>query len=329
MAKRILAVVLAIGLIAGAIALRAALDGDDGANGSDGPTTTRQGRRLEVWCLEDLRAPCEEALAGDVSLTIGSMEDAMVRLAAADVDDDLPDAWVTFAPLPEMAKDAVARAGGPADSIATSTAFVATTHLIVATRPDRAALLGAACVEPALWRCLGEIAGTKWLDLGGPESFQAIKPAFGDPTRSATALMAWASAVGHYLGREAFSINDVNADDAFTAWGRNLRAADPLGGQGDPLAELVLSRVQRDVAGGTEAAFSQLNGLTRVGEPYGRVDALLCGFAGTTVPEAFQQRLLAALVAAGWSPADPTTAPASRPGFTTFVALQNTWKELG
>ena len=36
-----------------------------------------------------------------------------------------------------------------------------------------------------------------------------------------------------------------------------------------------------------------------------------------------------ALVTQGWTAADATTVAAARPSFTTYVALQNTWKELG
>lgn len=340
MAKRILALLAAAGLIVASIALRSVLNGDGDAGsggnggGDGGPATTRPTLLAEVWCLEDLRTICEAVFgstvfAKSVSLTIEPMDAALARLAAADVEDDLPDAWITFAPLPEMAKDAVRRASGPADSVATSTDLVATTSLIIATRPDRVAILSAECPPPMPWRCLGFLAGQKWETIGGPESFQNVKPGFGDPTTSATALMVWASAVGHYLGREMYSINDVTADEDFTGWGRTLRAADPTRGRGDPLSELVLSRVQRDVAGGTHAAFAQLTGLSLVPDAYGRVDVVIAGFAGTTLTDTLRTGLSAGLVAAGWTAADATTPIAARPSFTTYVALQTTWKELG
>jgi hypothetical protein len=333
MAKRLLAVAAAAALIVGAIFLRKAITGDDTPTAAPGATTTLpNARQTVVWCLEDLRVACEAAFGNDptVSLTVETMAATLARLTAANVADDLPDAWITFAPLPEVAKDTVTRADGPADQVATSSDRLATTPFVIATRPERAPLLtaAAACQPAPNWHCLGDLAGTKWSAIGGPESFQNIKPAFGDPTTSATALMVWASAVGQYLGTEAYSINDVQADDDFIAWGRSLRAADPLKGAGDPLAELVLSRVQRDVAGGTQAELSQLTGLATVGT-YGQVDLVVSGFAGTTLRDSQRAALLAAVATSGWTAADAATPAATRPSFTTFVALQNTWKDLG
>ena len=142
-------------------------------------------------------------------------------------------------------------------------------------------------------------------------------------------MMVWATAVGQYLGKADFAGADLEADLDFSTWGRNLRAADPDRGAGDPLAVLVLSRVQRDVAGGTEAAYSELSGLALVGQPADRVDIVVAGFAGATLSTSLRADLTTALVSAGYTRADAATPPALRPSFTTYVALQNSWKDLG
>ncbi len=99
---RLLAVVVAAGLVAGAFVVRGVLTDDDGGEqvvmpGSDQPTA--DGERYRIACDADLGEQACEAVAGVAGV------DEVVMVAWADVrdDEDLPyDAWLTLDPMPAV-----------------------------------------------------------------------------------------------------------------------------------------------------------------------------------------------------------------------------------
>jgi hypothetical protein len=316
MAKRLLAVLLAVGLIVGAILLRRAIDGDD--DDSEPVTTSESDGPTEIWCLDELRAACEAAYASDddVALEVMSMQRSFDRMVGGDV----PAGWVTFAPLPDMAKE-LSRGNGRVDP--TDSTLLASTPMVVASKPEQAQVLTTACPDPTIWRCIGDHAGQPWTTIGGKAEWQTIKPSLGNPVADATALMLWVSAAGHYLGKtgtyEAF---ELEADeDNFLAWKHQLQNADPTHGAGVPIEDIQV-RPAINVAGGLDMQIT--TNIARVGASYGQVDAVLAQFAGADLAR-FAQPLTNALVPSGWSP--PPVPLADRPSATTYIAVRDLWDD--
>lgn len=157
---RILALVAAVGLVAGAVVLRGAIAGDDGADGADGAPGV-------IWCDPLLGDACTAAAEGaGVGSQVKMIEpgDALDQLSDPDSQSPPPSIWATAGDWP-----ATLAASDPNAEIPSfgPPALVASTPLVVAAKGPNLELLEAACPETVTWACLADSAGQDATELGG------------------------------------------------------------------------------------------------------------------------------------------------------------------
>jgi hypothetical protein len=185
--SRVLAVLVAVGMVAGALYIRDRIDDDEvsgGGSGGDGSLT--------LVCAPELAAACEATDADEV--VVEDAGETAERLVTSDGTGF--DAWVTPGPWPFIV-DAERQArslqpmfeGGSAE-------VVASTRLALVGPPD----------TPAGWRTVGEQVGAGDLRLGWrrPESGLGV-------------LQVAAFAVGWFGGPD-FASNDLDLDPGFTPY---------------------------------------------------------------------------------------------------------------
>jgi hypothetical protein len=179
--SRVLAVLVAIGMVAGALYVRGRID-DDGNESGGGGALDR------LVCDTTMAAACEgaadELVLEDATTTAG-------RLLAPDAR--APDAWLTPGPWPEMV-DALRGADGlPLLFDEDAGDVLASTRLAVVAPPD----------TPTDWRELGTQVGAADLRLG-----------WRDPASGLGVLQVGAFAVGWFDGPD-FAANDLDLDPGF------------------------------------------------------------------------------------------------------------------
>ncbi len=155
MVARILALVAAVGLVAGAVALRGAIEGDDASAGDDA--------RIAIWCDPLLADACTSAADG-AEVEMIEPGDAFKRLADPQNDGPAPSLWVTAGDWP-----AALAAANPNTEIPTFGAATpaASSPLVAAAKGANLALIDSACGQKVTWTCLAESAGRQATDLGG------------------------------------------------------------------------------------------------------------------------------------------------------------------
>jgi hypothetical protein len=303
--RRLLAVIGAVGMVAAAFAVRAALDDD--AEG--GPDTADD--RVLVVCDADLRVACD-ALGEDVEVR---MEDAAVTSAAFVAGDlDEVDGWVTTAAWRELTDSRTERSLGEATVLASS-------RVVLAVDADRAGAVRSLCEGAAVWRCVGDNAEQDWEGLGGDPRWGPLRTGLPDAD-TATGLSVLASVAAGYFDGTDFAANDFGDLRAWLS-----RLADPSSpGDRSLLRTLVRVRGTYTAGGLLEAAAGDRPEL-EVLEAAPPVDATVVLVdlpGGDTVPGTDRAR--EALVAAGWDTGDGEPASLLKPG--VMAALHNLWKDI-
>lgn len=333
MAKRLFALLLAVGLVLAAIVLRTRLDDDGGDNSTDGPTTTApEGELPTVTCATELVAACDALAAqGLARVTIEPAGTTTLALARGDAP---PDAWITIDPLPEIVDARRDRAGEAA--VLAEPVPLASSPLVVAGRPERIELLTRHCGGSLTWRCLGELAGEGWDTVGGSTSWGRIRPAHENPVTSAAGLLVFGNAVASWFGTTDVGTNEFQNDDQFRRWLTQLESSIPFFGDGatTPFDRLLLLPEPHAV-GTTQAevrakAGSQSDRVATVYPgPMARADAVLAPAEGRTLSNQEELVVVAseALTTSGWD--DPTDAASTGlPPAGALEALQTLWQEV-
>ena len=240
MASRVLAIVAAIGMIAGAYVFRYGLPGD-GDPTDDG----RGGDAGAVVCASELGTACD-AIAG---ATVEPAATTAGRLiAAASARGAGVGAWVVASPWPQMVDDARAL-GSRAPLFADEREALASTPLVAVARRGQ---LPAACAPPS-WRCLGDAAQD---------------PAFriaADGRTTTFGLFARAAALGGFFGNTDYATNDLDEQPEARTWidnvERRLDAAPGFGARS--LDSFVLQQGSASVYLTSGAAAARLAGNTQ------------------------------------------------------------------
>lgn len=293
--KRLLALLVAIGLVVGAVVVRGMLDDD-----SDGAGTNTEGDgnaegALVVVCVSELAPACEQLAAEDPEVTV-RIEEAQTTLELLTSDDfdgraDDFDAWLTVDPYPAMAAQQRQRAlldpslGDPSPVLARS-------PLVIVGWNDRLAPLGSACPDATVtWRCIGEKTAVPWPTIGGAESWGVVKPGQPSPGRTASGLLTLAQASASWFGTSAYAANDF-VDPAFRSWFDTLERGIPYypPPPRTPLDEMLSKGPSTfDVAGSIEAIATPAVARSRDKErlsvlypsPLGTADVVLVPLART------------------------------------------------
>lgn len=351
--KRVAALVAAAGMIAAAVLVRGWLDQRDQPGGGSGQGS---GEQLTLVCVTELEAVCEQLARNQPGVRVRT-EDVGTTVAALSASDagaaDI-DGWISFSPFPELVDEQRARAGLQ-PIFGDPTSPLARSPLVMVVWNDRRAVLEGSCPTGEItWRCVGELAGRPWVDLGGGAAWGAVKPGQPTPDRTAAGWLALAQAVGSWFGRTDFAANDFQ-DPAFRRWFEQLERGVPSypSPPRTPLEEMLSKGPATfDVAASTEAAAAGPIARSRVNDqlsiiypsPLSTADVVLAPVAGsdgeTRLRKLVESRdTAAALTGQGWRvdglppaggvPTEPPLPPGSglpRPG--VLQALRALWVEV-
>jgi hypothetical protein len=329
-ARRVVALAVAVGLVAGAWLVRSRVIDDDPDAG--GPST-RDAR--ELVCTRDFERICNELASGglddtgdsDVHVTV---EDAAVTLdRLRDVDPDELPLWLAVDPYPAMLDSL--RTGARQAAAEWSTTELASSPIALVSPAAKIAALAAECPEPDVWLCVGELAGDRWSDidpaLGGPSGNDTVRPAFAPVDRYGVGLLALGQATAGWFGSDP-----VNPEDpSYFAWLRSLtgQVSERALSSGTPIGTIVTRPSALDVAVGAEAELGSSPdprfGVAYAG-PMTSADVVLAAPAGTDVPDGLVGALSSRLTATGWDEPSDAASGALEP--TSLLALQALWEDI-
>ncbi|MFM2078341.1 MAG: hypothetical protein RJA49_2231 [Actinomycetota bacterium] len=308
-AKRVVALLAAALLIVGAVLIRRTID-HRGASAGD-TTSVDATREQAVTCVEDLTELCATLRVKGLTVKVEPLTTTLDAIAAGAG----PTAWVTFAPIDQLAV-------GPDGTVAYGAAVpLASTRLSLATRAERADVLAAACGGAITWTCIGKRSGDAWTALGGEASWGNLAPGHDNPSRRALGLLAMGSASASYFGSTTFNAVDLDADPGFFGWFSRLERGIPafVPNAATALDPLATGRAV-DSVGSTEAAVTGVAAapasrfIVTYPDPVGRADAVLVIANGSSLPSRVGSDLSSALLATpGWTPtpSEPTGIPSA------------------
>lgn len=233
--KRILALLLAVGMVVGAQSFRNRIEDRPQTGGPDDAPAARD--ELTLTCDIGLEAVCE-TIAEEIGVESTALAPATVgdRLAAR--GGDLPlGAWVTLTPWADMA--ALQRDAAGQEPVLGEPTLLARSPLVAAVWEDRAGVLADHC-GALTWRCVGEVASGSWADIGGEEAWGPVKPVRPDDAGTAEGVLVLGQLAVGYFDRQDVARSDVE-DTAFFTWFTGLENASPTlpPGAASPVAAMV------------------------------------------------------------------------------------------
>ena len=312
MAARVLALLAAVGMVVGALAVRDRMDEDD-----ERRTTT-----LRLVCSTELSAVCD-ALAEEAATQVdATVEEAAVtadRLVALPPGRPVPlDGWLVPGPWPTIVAEAREREG--LAPLLSPGPVLARSPVVLAVWPDRAKVLEPRCQNGAPgWKCVGEVAGDDWTSLGGQPTWGPVKPGH-PPLTTAAGLAVLGTATVAYFGRPDLSRSDLE-DDGYRTWLSALERAVPSTPASPVETMLVRGPAAFDAVGALEAEAGPLvaasarpdKPLLLYPAPVATADVVLGtpgGKAGQLLAEVVAgSEGRRALAAAGWRVPDEGRAP--------------------
>lgn len=188
--KRLLAVVLALGLIGGAFAYRTRGDGD-------GPSDRRDdGRPRVIVCSTELAEICQ-AFEDEVQPVQIKVEPAWFTFDRLSGEGEVDlDVWIAAGPWSEMLNDQ--RRRSQQAPVFEEAVRLGGAPLAVAIYKDRLARLP--CASAPTWDCLGDAAAAGAVRLGAS-----------DPDTEGSGIAVIAAATGGDVGDAEFASNDLDA----------------------------------------------------------------------------------------------------------------------
>lgn len=242
--KRLLALVVALGLVAGAVVLRQWMDGDElpaFARPSDDEP-------FRLTCATELANVCEQLRDDDAQLRV-LVEDAGAtsdRLSALDTDADPGfDAWLVAGPWGPITEDNRAFRGVRGEVLGESSRVLARSPAVLVSSAAGRDALAQDCEPKLSWRCVGQ-AGAG-VSVGMP-----------DPDRG-DGLTVLAAAAASFFDATDYAANDFT-EPGFTAWFdrvTRLSAQTSLGRQ-SPLEAALTRQGLFNVVGALEAQSTRL-----------------------------------------------------------------------
>jgi len=253
--KRLVAVLVAIGLVAGAIVLRRSLDGGtsgDADVSGDGTTT--------VICGSDLRRVCDELAAQSPSVQFRIEDEAVTaeRLSDPQVTALDADGWLSAGPWAAIVADNRAAAGAPPLDLGAPSGVLGRSPAVIAAADDRAAALEGACPGGVTWACVGGFAGRPWTEAGGQPSWGAVRPGLAPPA-TGSGLVVWSQAVSSQTAANGlpaiWARNDLD-DPVVSTWFDQLAGQAKRAGAAanDPLARFLVAPATFGAVGALESA---------------------------------------------------------------------------
>jgi hypothetical protein len=192
------------------------------------------------------------------------------------------------------------------------------------------------------WRCIGDVAGMPWVDIGGSVNAGSVQPGHRSPTDSAIGLLTVGSIAADYYGGADFASNQIDAP--FRRWFGNLEAAFDanVGSSADPPVTQML-RVGPslyDFVGATRVEAEEAIELESrdgddlrivAGPPATTADLVVVAVSGAPGEQAvtgLTDEIGAALIEAGWSAPDAPglAAESGLPSDGVLLALRMLWE---
>jgi hypothetical protein len=336
---------VAVLMVVVALYVRDRIDEDGGGGGT-----------VRLLCTTELEVACTDlADNADVAVTVepaGTTAQSLATLPDAERGRVGFDAWLAPSPWPEIV-DVQRRVNSLRPMFATPSDPIARSPLVLVVRADRNPVLDAtpACGGKVDWKCIGAVAGRSWTELaGGQPAWGTVKPAYGDPTSSATALLVLSQSTSEFLGTADYSRAELEADE-YLDWLSGIERAVPSTPT-SPFVEMLqqLPTATYDIVGTTEAeagpaiaaaARDRRKELTLLyPEPVVTADVVLAAVTGRNdaADDVSTDDLAAALAKTGWRvPGEPkrrgvrdTPALPRQSGLPddpgVLVALQETWR---
>jgi Bacterial extracellular solute-binding protein len=316
-AKRLLAILAAAAMIAGAWFVRTKVIDKKTTVATGGDTTqptnaTATERR--IVCVAELESVCE--LSGSVY----SVEPASTTLDMLATEPNPDIVWITTSPLPEMADLARVRASLPPLSV-DQRRVLGSTAVVLAAPTDRVRLLRAACPELS-WKCIGEKTNRPWTEIGGDAALKDVTFRHRDPLTSASGLSVFGAALAGRTGRTDIATADLASPD-IRSWTNLLENANKQP-TSDPLSS-IMNGSRFDMVG---ALATEVTSVGRVATleptPVARVGATIMVTSGK-LPVDLLPKLSEALGKNGWN---PTVAPSGLPDAVGMEAVQQLWKQV-
>lgn len=299
MASRLLAVLAAVGMVAGAFVYRYGMPGGDGSDdagpGASGAT---------IYCAKELgSAVCDAVPDAEVEST----ERTAARLIEArSASDAGVAAWITPGPWAEIVEAELATK----TSLLEPSKVLATSPLVVVTRKAQPI---AGCPETVTWRCIGDAAQVVSFRLAA------------DPGSTPAGLFTRAAALGGFVESTDYPINDLEEVPNASSWLDNLdRKLDGAGSFGAGSLDQFL--ITPGAATGyittkaTIDASKTSNFVVAAPAPEARVLAMVARATGSKI-RIDEGRLREALESAGWS-LDPPKPDDGLPSPGVLAALR-------
>lgn len=335
--RRLLAVLVAVGLVFAAVQVRARLFPEASA-----PAAAAD---LRVVCVREL-APVCDAITSDTPPVVEDAATTVERFAEGDPGVDV---WLTLVPWPELAA-AGREQGGLPEVASTSSPVLARSPAVVVARRDRLRVLEPTCDDGRLtWRCVADAAGTSWADLDGDPTWGRVKVGLDRPERSAEGLLSLSQATSDFFDGEEWTSRSLSSTDYFS-WLSELGAAVEQAAGQTPLERMLLTGgAEYEFAGALEATAVPLlrSAPQRAGQLVVRgvgqvvtADVVVVGYgqAGSPAVEAAAAQVGGALVDAGWragaaQPPSESPVPAlpddnGLPSPAALEALRQLWIEV-
>jgi hypothetical protein len=226
-ARRLIAFVVAVGLVGISLVVRSTIIDDD----TGGVSATNDGP-YDLTCVDELAEVCAgiaEASGGRVRVIVEAAGTTAQRLAdAKSIDAAATDGWLTLAPWPEIVAER-RRFANEAPVLGPTSGAIARSALVLAGLRERLAVLRAACDDNIDWACVGEHAGEPWTAIGGQVAWQDVKPAHAQPLDNANGALVLGQAVTHFFtGTRPEDIGTLDFDrDGFRPWFQRLETEVP------------------------------------------------------------------------------------------------------
>jgi hypothetical protein len=240
--RRVLALLLAAGMIFGAWQLRSARE--EQAREASGESPEAEQGDLTLSCADALQAVCADLAQQlrDDGHDVGTQPAPGGPATGAGTEGVPPaGALLTFAPLQELVAGAAAGATPtPSAPPGEEPTALARSPLVVAMLDERAQVLVEHCGGTLTWLCVGDaMEAGRWADIGGDAAWGTLKPAQPDPASSEVGLLVLGQLAAAYFERSDPSARDVEADSGFFAWFSRLQGAMAPPAAGDPLGRMI------------------------------------------------------------------------------------------
>ncbi len=209
MAGRLLAIVLVIGLIAGAFVWRGRSSEPGGPSGNP----------VNLICVTEATSACDAIAAASKGRVAVKSEAAQTTAVALSKGSPTGvDGWIAPPAWIEMVRAARQR-NNAGEDLHVPSKTIARSPLLLIAEKSRASVMRANCNNDVTWKCTGDVMNRRtWSALkGGRPEWGQVKIGWGNPETSSSGLATLGSVTAGYFGRSDVDAFDLD-DGAYSQW---------------------------------------------------------------------------------------------------------------